>query len=125
MSNVPVTDQAEVEHLLPDAADPLHLAVTVFDHGAQVVAHVTGEIDMATCGRLRDAIEPHLGSGQRVVLDLSGVTFMDSSCLGVLEDAHTRLTADGGSLILRNPSSVARHLISATGLTKLLAIEIG
>lgn len=125
MTNVPVTDRAAAARLLPDATDPLHLAVTVVDHGSEVVAHVTGEIDLATCERLRDAIEPHLGPGQRVVLELSGVTFMDSSCLGVLEQARTRLTEDGGSLILRNPSRVAHRLISVAGLAKLFAIEIG
>jgi anti-anti-sigma factor len=125
MSNVPVDDRSEAPRLLPDSEDRLHLAVTVTDHGSQVVAHVTGEIDMATCGRLRDAIEPHLGSAQRVVLDLSGVVFMDSTCLDVLEHARTRLSADGGSLILRNPSRVARRLLSVAGLTELFAIEIG
>src|SRR4029079_2854249 len=76
--------------------------VVVADEGGQIVAHVTGEIDIATCERLRDAIEPHLGRGQRVVLDLSSVRFMDSSCLKVLLQAHTTLTSDGGSLMLRN-----------------------
>jgi anti-anti-sigma factor len=97
----------------------------VIEDGLEVVAFVSGEADMATCGRLRDAIEPHLGPGQRVVLDLSGVTFMDSSCLGVLEHARTTLTTDGGSLILRNPSRAARRLLSVAGVTKLFAIEIG
>ncbi len=112
------------------SADPLHaadqaLAVVVTDDGRQVVAHVTGDIDMATCGRLRDAIEPHLGPGQRVVLELSGVTFMDSSCLSVLEQARTRLTEDGGSLVLRNPSNATHRLLSVAGMAKLFAIEIG
>jgi len=124
MSSVPNTDSPEVGPL-PDPADLLHLAVVVVDEGTGIVAHVSGEVDMATCGRLRDAIEPHLGPGQRVVLDLSGVTFMDSSCLAVLEQARTTLTEDGGSLILRNPSKAARHLLSVTGMSKLFQTEIG
>ncbi len=35
------------------------------------VIHVRGEIDMATAGRLRDVIEPHMGPKQTIVLDLS------------------------------------------------------
>ena len=124
MSNLPVTDLVAVERLLPDAADPLHLAVTVDDQGPQIVAHVTGEVDLATCARLRDAIEPHLGPGQHVVLDFSGVTFMDTSCLNVLEHARTRLTEDGGSLVVRNPSRVARRLISVARRSGLVGIEI-
>jgi anti-sigma B factor antagonist len=105
--------------------DDQQLAVVVVDDGEQIVAHVTGEIDIATCERLRDAIEPHLGTGQRLVLDLSAVTFMDSSCLGVLEQARTTLTSDGGSLILRNPSSVATRLLTMGGMTALFDIETG
>ena len=51
--------------------------------GATVIA-VRGEIDMATCEQLRDAIEPHLGPAQTIVLDLSEVRFMDSTSFAVL-----------------------------------------
>ena len=91
----------------------------------ETVVFVMGEIDLATCERLRDAIEPHLGPEQRVVLDLAGVHFMDSTCLSVVLKARTRLSADGGSLILRNPSTAARTLLGAAGLTALLDVEVG
>lgn len=97
--------------------------VEVSEGAGETVALVKGEIDIATCERLRDAIEPHLGPGQRVVLDLSAVHFMDSSCLRVLLMARTTLTADGGSLILRNPSDVARRVLSLSGMTELFDIE--
>ncbi len=91
--------------------------------GATVI-HVRGEIDIATCERLRDAIEPHLGPKQTIVLDLSGVQFMDSSCLHILERARGTLTADGGSLILRNPSDAARRLLTAAGAERLLDEDV-
>ncbi len=87
--------------------------------GATVI-HVRGEIDMATCERLRDAVEPHLGPKQTIVLDLSEVRFMDSSSLRVLEQARGTLTADGGSLILRNPSEAARRLLTMARAERLL-----
>jgi anti-sigma B factor antagonist len=95
--------------------------VQVAQEDEGTVVHVRGEIDMASCEQLRDAIEPHLGPSQRVVLDLSGVTFMDSSCLQFLLHARTTLTADEGSLVLRNPSVAARRVLSAAGVTELLA----
>lgn len=91
--------------------------------GDATVIHVHGEIDTATCGRLRDAIEPHLGPRQTVVLDLSGVRFMDSSCLTVLLQARGTLTADGGSLVLRNPSRVAHLVLTAAQLEHLLQTD--
>jgi anti-sigma B factor antagonist len=89
------------------------------EDGAAII-RVRGEIDIATCERLRDAIEPHLGPNQTIVLDLSEVQFMDSSSLHVLEQARGTLTADGGSLILRNPSRAARMLLSAARMQHLL-----
>ena len=98
--------------------------VEVSEDAGGAIALVKGEVDIATCERLRDAIEPHLGPGQRVVLDLSAVRFIDSSCLRVLLLARTMLTDDGGSLILRNPSAVARRVLSLTGMTELFEVEI-
>lgn len=92
----------------------------VIRDGAEIVIFVSGEIDMATCERLRDAIEPHLGPQQTIVLDLAGVEFMDSSCLGVLVQARGTLTADGGSLFLRNPSFAAHRVVTLGGLEELL-----
>ena len=85
------------------------------------VIYVQGEIDMATAERLRDAIEPHMGPQQTIVLDLSGVEFMDSACTAVLVQARGKLTQDGGSLILRNPSSIAHRVLSVSGVEFILA----
>lgn len=94
----------------------------VTDDDATVVM-VRGTIDLATCERLRDAIEPHMGPEQTIVLDLSGVVFMDSSSIRVLVQARGELTADGGSLVLRNPSSAARLVLTATATADLLVID--
>ena len=85
--------------------------------------HVRGEIDMTTAERLRDAIEPLMGPKQTIILDFSEVEFMDSSCLNVLVQARGRLTENGGSLILRNPSTAARRLLTVTGATDLLETD--
>jgi anti-anti-sigma factor len=124
MSTSAMPDESPVQLFLPDVAGSL-LTALVVDDGREVLVHVTGEIDRASCGRLRDALEPHLGAGRRVVLELSGVTFTDSSLLPVLTHAHARLADGGATLIVRNPSRAAHRVLSATGMTKLLAIEVG
>ncbi len=98
-------------------------STTVTRDGDAILISVTGEIDIATCERLRDAIEPHLGPQQTIILDLSGVDFMDSSFLEVLVQARGRLTADGGSLLLRNPSVAAHRLVTIGGLEDLLQAD--
>ena len=87
------------------------------------VIRVRGEIDIATAGRLRDVIEPHMGPKQTIILDLSGVEFMDSSALHVLVQARGRLTENGGSLILRNPSTAAHRLLTVAGANDLLETD--
>ena len=87
------------------------------------VIHVSGEIDIATAGRLRDVIEPHMGPKQKIILDFSQVEFMDSACLKVLVQARGRLTENGGSLILRNPSTAAHRLLTVAGANDLLEAD--
>ena len=90
---------------------------------AATVIHVRGEIDIATAGRLRDVIEPHMGPDQTIILDLSEVEFMDSAVLHVLVQARGRLTENGGSLILRNPSSAAHRILTVAGANYLLEAD--
>ena len=87
------------------------------------VIHVRGEIDLATAGRLRDVIEPHMGPKQTIILDLSEVEFMDSAVLHVLVQARGELTANGGSLILRNPSRAAHRVLTVAGANDLLETD--
>jgi anti-sigma B factor antagonist len=100
-----------------------NFSTDVAQTGAATVIYVRGEIDIATCERLRDAIEPHLGPRQSVILDLAGVEFIDSSGLHVLEQARGTLTADGGSLVLRNPSKAAHRLLTVTQTEDLLEAD--
>ena len=102
-------------------AEPLETEVV--EGAVGTVIHVRGEIDIDTAGRLRDAIEPHLGPRQTVVLDLSDVRYMDSSCLNLLVQARGRLSGDGGSLVLRNPSAAARRVLTAGRMEALLEAE--
>jgi anti-sigma B factor antagonist len=115
---------------LPPARSAIRFRLMAEDFSTEVnatdeatVIHVRGEIDMATAGRLRDVIEPHMGPKQKIILDLSEVEFMDSSSLKVLVQARGRLTENGGSLILRNPSSAAHRLLTVAGANDLLETE--
>ena len=101
-------------------AEPRFITKVVQSDDATTI-YVQGEIDLATAGRLRDAVEPHMGPQQTIILDLSGVEFMDSSCVHVLVQARGSLTAHGGSLVLRNPSTLARRVLSLSRVEFLLA----
>lgn len=65
------------------------------------VVAVRGEIDVATAPRLRDQlVRPDVAGARKVVVDLTGVSFVDSTALGVLVGAYRRLRESGGELRL-------------------------
>jgi len=65
------------------------------------VVRVTGEIDVATAPALREHLTTHESAGAPVVVvDLTDVTFVDSTALGVLVGAYRRLGDAGSTLRL-------------------------
>lgn len=96
--------------------DSVGLSVTVVDR----VISVVGEVDASSVGRLVAALRP-VPDGD-VIVDLSGVTFLDSSGLRVLVEAHHDAQANGGSLLLRRPASVVRRLLEVSGLLGHLSV---
>jgi anti-sigma B factor antagonist len=79
------------------------------DNGVAVVA-VTGAVDVSTCGLLRDGLlravteDDHRG----LVVNLAGVTFIDSAGIGVLVGVWHRVHATNSRLALAAPSPQAR-----------------
>ena len=67
--------------------------------GVHTVVGVTGEIDVATAPALRDSVLGLLNRGATsLVLDLRGVTFVDSTGVGSLLRVHHRAALLGGSV---------------------------
>jgi anti-anti-sigma factor len=81
--------------------------------GATTVVIARGELDLACRDSLRDALSDLSGA---VVVDLEDVTFLDSSCIGVLAGAAQRLRDDHGDLRIRRPADVPRRALEITGL---------
>jgi anti-anti-sigma factor len=104
-----------------DAVDDDDLTADVtYEDGGTAVVRVVGEIDISTVNTVNAALATAAGrSPDRVVFDLSGVEFMDSSGIAAL--LRARKTAS--SIQIRNPSTVVRRLIEMTGLTDILPIE--
>ena len=67
------------------------------------VVLVKGELDLRTCDRLEQALGERADRGDRLVLDLSELTFCDSTGLAGLVRLHKRAAAAGGSVVLRSP----------------------
>ena len=77
-----------------------------------MVVRVQGEVDAATAPRMGETVNRLLGRGQRVVLDLQHVDFMDLHGLAVIIRATRRARSDGSSFAIARPSMSVRRLIS-------------
>jgi len=113
MSDTVITSQAP---------GPLHIRYRLSSGVA--VADVRGEIDVSTCGLLRDRLLLALTDQDRrsMVVNLAGVDFIDSAGLGVLVAVWHRAQASPGILALAAPSPQARTVFATTGLTKLFPL---
>lgn len=91
-------------------------------NGVPVVS-ATGEIDVATAPPLRDRLQALATSGKStVVVDLLGVTFLDSTALGVLVGALKRCRESGGDLPLVITEPRILKVFEITGLTGVFPI---
>ena len=84
---------------------------------------VEGEIDVYTAPRLRQEITDLVGSGAyRLVIDLEGVEFLDSTGLGVLVGGLKKVRAHEGSLRLVCTQERLLKIFRITGLAKVFPI---
>lgn len=104
----------------PDiAAAPL--AVDVARLGDCRVVVVRGELDVSSTAALRDVLwtQPPHGT---VLLDLSGVTFLDAYALRTLVAANRRLRGRGGRLVVTGPQRGPAKVLALTGADRVLDV---
>jgi anti-anti-sigma factor len=83
-----------------------------------------GEIDLAATDELRRRFEAVVTPGRHLVVDLSGVSFMDSSGIEALCVARRRALREGGSVSLRGPNPVVLRTLEITGVDALFEIDL-
>lgn len=112
---------------IPTVSDqaPRDFCLTFARDRRSVVVGVNGELDCSTAEilsqRLEDLVEDQ--GNLSIVLDLAGMTFVDSTGLSVFVTAFRHLRSRGGNLTLRRPSASARRVFEITGLHKVLPVQ--
>lgn len=118
MESHPVSTQAP----LPP---PLTIDVQVDRYGL-TRAVLTGQIDRFVTPKVAERLSKaraHSG-GDDMIIDLSGVDFIDSSGLHLLLQTHQALEAAGAALVLLAPHEPVKGLLALTGLDRyLLAVD--
>ena len=97
-----------------------------FDIGENhIVAYISGEIDHHSAKEIREAIDTaaERTSPKRLVLDFRGVTFMDSSGIGLVMGRYKLMTSLGGVLEVVNVSAHIKKVMRISGLDKFAKIR--
>jgi anti-anti-sigma factor len=102
-------------------SEPTGLTIDVRSDPSGTRARVEGDIDISVVTPVQEillqAIHTH---GPLLLLDLSGVSFLDCAGLRALVMTRRRVELHGGSLQLVAPSAAVRRILRLTGLQELI-----
>lgn len=101
----------------------LQCGTSLSPDGCVAVLTATGEIDIATAPVLRQALDTIPAPATTVVVDLAGVTFLDSTGLGVLIGARRKLLPTGMRMMVVNASPSVWRVFKITGLVAPLQVH--
>jgi anti-sigma B factor antagonist len=89
----------------------------------RAVVTAAGEIDLATSPALRTRLQDAIARHRTVIVDLSDVTFIDSTGLGVLIGGLRRVNEAGGQMAIVIADPRVLKIFEITGLTGLFSIH--
>jgi anti-sigma B factor antagonist len=93
----------------------------VADSGGRLF-RLTGYLDLSTVDLLRETVGPACGSGEDVRLDLSGLTFCDSTGVGALVWLYRRASAGAGRLVVYAPRKAVRDVLRISGVDRVIPV---
>jgi anti-sigma B factor antagonist len=111
--------------------DPRHGKVPLVElnvssrfHDDYTIVTICGEIDLYTAPRLHSELAGLLAEGMpaRVVIDMSGVEFCDSTGMNVLLSCLRRARERGGELEIAAPKPAVRKILQVTGLDSVFTL---
>ncbi|MBE3584641.1 anti-anti-sigma regulatory factor, SpoIIAA [Desulfofundulus australicus DSM 11792] len=87
-----------------------------------LIVRPQGELDLGVADLLRHTLEDYLNryNVRHLVLNLSRVTFIDSSCLGVILGRYKRLAREGGKVSLVGLQPHVHRICELSGLFQVM-----
>lgn len=98
------------------------LDITIDRVDDHVVCRPVGELDAFTVGHFRESLT-ELGGGERVLIDLSGVPFLDSAGLGALIGGVRRAREGGGDVAVYGARPAVARLLHTTGFDRVASVS--
>jgi anti-sigma B factor antagonist/stage II sporulation protein AA (anti-sigma F factor antagonist) len=98
------------------------LRIELVDSATPVLS-IEGEIDIATVGQLRAALEAALSEHQQIIVDMAGVTFIDAAGIRVLLEVGESRNGSGPLTLVEAPR--VAWLLKLVGLDNVTSIKFG
>ena len=98
------------------------LDIQVEEGGQYTICRPVGELDAFTVGQFRESLND-LGSSGRLLIDLSGVPFLDSAGLGALIGAVRRSREAGGDVAVYGARPAVARLLHTTGFDRVASVS--
>ena len=98
--------------------------IVIAGSDGEAVVVVAGEIDLRARRELVEALARAPRDGQRLAIDLSQATFVDSTTLEVLLEAWRSRSEAGLEVVIRAPSPVVLRTLEVAGLVDVLPLEL-
>ena len=100
------------------------MAVTCTGGDRVLTASVSGEVDHHRARRIMEELEQAIDgmAPRQFTLDLSEVSFMDSSGIAVVLRAYRRVKELGGEMVVAHPPTQAAKVLKAAGIERLIQL---
>jgi anti-anti-sigma factor len=95
-----------------------YLALSAARLDGRFVVTASGESDLHEAPRLEQTLTSLAAPGIDLVLEMSGITFIDSTTINALARSKTVLEAKGSNLILQSPSPDIRRVLQMAGVDR-------
>lgn len=90
----------------------------------KLIVYLTGELDHHNAEEVRIKIDDRLDRDNynKLIMDFSDVTFMDSSGIGVVIGRYKKITLRKGSICVVNVSGVVKRVFELSGMFKIIKV---
>jgi stage II sporulation protein AA (anti-sigma F factor antagonist) len=100
------------------------LRVSAHLKGSTLLVEVAGEFDMTLTEEFRTTVDSYLDTGMAkfLLIDLSKVTFIDSSGLGAILGRYKKIQGLKGKIVLVGPHSQVKRILNVSGINTIIGI---
>ncbi|MBR6242532.1 MAG: STAS domain-containing protein [Ruminococcus sp.] len=101
------------------------MGMEIIKDKGSTVAVLSGEIDHHNAKQLRAELDRYIITAQppELTIDLTGITFMDSSGIGLIMGRSKLIKECGGKLEVRSPQPYIRRVLKLAGIERLVKIK--